>query len=168
MRKIANTLHEGARQPFDLRGDILHSDARQQIERRPGNINIRHRRRAAFKAPGIRRGIQTLGIERESVALRDPTGDGRRERFDQLPPHIQEAQTRRAQQIFERAGDEEIHVQRFHIQRAGSAILIAIEKNQSAMGVGDFAIAATSDRNPLTKETCVSGTMRVRSSMARS
>ena len=102
-------------------------------------------------------GSRHFGIERERVALRHPTGHGGRERLDEFAPHVEETQARRPEQILQRAGDEEVDVQRFHVDRAGAAILIAIQKKKSALGVGDLR-----DRRHVRPEPVDEGDVRQR------
>ena len=60
-----------------------------------------------------------------------------RERFDQLPAHIQKRESRRSQQVFQGAGHEEVHVQRAHVDGARAAVLVAVQEHQRAVAMSD-------------------------------
>jgi len=55
--------------------------------------------------------------------------------LDEFFAHVQERQTRRAEQVFERASDEEIDIQGTHVHRTGSTILIAIQEHERTVVV---------------------------------
>ncbi len=77
--------------------------------------------------------------------------------FDELAAHVQETEAGRSEQILQRAGDEEVDVERFHVERAGSAILIAVEKKKSALRVRDLR-----DRSHVGAEAVDEGDVRER------
>src|SRR5215469_1805122 len=74
-----------------------------------------------------------LDVECKRILLRKPARDRRRERADQLGPNVQKCYPGRAQEIFEGAGDIEIHVECFYVKGPRSAVLITVEHHQGTV-----------------------------------
>src|SRR5579872_824192 len=73
-----------------------------------------------------------LRIVSKRIRLPEPTSHGGRQRWYKLLPYVQEREARRSQEVFKSSGHVKIEIHGFHIDRAGAAILIIIEHDESA------------------------------------
>jgi len=81
--------------------------------------------------------VEGAGVEGEGVALGHPPGDGGGKGGDELAADVEEGQAGRSEEVFQSAGDEEIDIESFDVERAGAAVLGAIEEDEGATLGGD-------------------------------
>src|SRR5689334_3162422 len=79
-----------------------------------------------------------LGIVSKRICLGKPSGKGGSQCWNKVLPNVKESETGRAEQVFEGSGNIKIQVHCFHVNRAGSAILVIIEHYQSPGVMSDL------------------------------
>src|SRR5713101_49499 len=129
---------ESTHQPRNMRGNVFEANLLEQLNRPHCRVNVGDGRRTCFKA--ARRGskVEMFHIEGKGVGLREPSGDCRMQRLNQLFPYIQKCQARRPQKILQCSGHVEIDIYHPHIHGASAAVLIIVQHRQSSICVREL------------------------------
>ena len=158
-----------AHQTLDLLADDVVADPVEQAQRAERGVGARHRRRAALESVSpVGRPVERVDPERERIDAPEPAGDRRLEALDQVAAHVEKRHAGRREQVFQAAGHHEIDAERVHVDRPRAGPLVVVEQHVRAARVAEPVTAAMSVLCPFLKQTCVVGTISVRSSTTAS
>ena len=103
----------------------------EELEGGRARIDAGHGRRAAFEAAGCGRRDRACVVSKAKTSRCAIQLGGGGKRFDEHRFDVKKGQAGRSEQIFERAGDKEIDIEGFHVDRTRAAILVAIEEDEA-------------------------------------